>query len=372
MTSILVTGGAGFIGSNFVRLLLDETDWNVVVLDRLTYAGHLANLEDLGEHSRLVFRRGDIADRETVRALYREFRPRMVANFAAETHVDRSIDDPGIFVHSNVVGTFELLEAARRHLAERPDPDFRFLHVSTDEVYGTLGPDGRFSETTPYAPNSPYAASKAASDHLVRAWAETYSVPTLTTNCTNNYGPYQYPEKLIPLMLLNALEGRSLPIYGQGTNVRDWLYVEDHCRGLLRVLEAGVPGESYNFGGEAEKTNLEVVATLCSLIEAVRPASENPAMASLGVGSYEALRELVEDRPGHDLRYAMDTTKVRSELGWSPTVDFEEGLRRTVGWYLDNQDWCRTVQDGRSARERLGLAAGVAHGSAPPRTGRRQ
>ncbi len=364
MTSILVTGGAGFIGSNFVHLLLAETDWTVVVLDRLTYAGHLANLGDVDGHSRLIFRRGDIADRETVRALYRDFQPRMVANFAAETHVDRSIDDPGVFVHSNVVGTFELLEGARRHLAHSPDADFRFLHVSTDEVYGTLGPDGYFSETTPYAPNSPYAASKAASDHLVRAWSTTFAVPTLTTNCTNNYGPFQYPEKLIPLMLLNALEARPLPVYGEGTNVRDWLYVEDHCRGLLRVLEAGVPGECYNFGGEAERTNLEVVETLCALLEEVRPAGQNPHMIDRGLSDYAALREMVPDRPGHDLRYAMDVSRVRSELGWSPSVAFEEGLRRTVAWYLDHADWCRDVQEGRYARERLGLATGTATGAA--------
>ena len=235
--------------------------------------------------------------------------------------------------------------------------DFRFLHVSTDEVYGSLGPEGRFTETTPYAPNSPYAASKAASDHLVRAWARTFDVPTLTTNCSNNYGPYQFPEKLIPLMLLNALEGRPLPIYGDGTQIRDWLYVEDHCRGVLRALEAGRPGESYNFGGDAERTNLEVVETLCALLEEQRPAATNAALAEAGVTSYAALKQLVTDRPGHDRRYAMDTSKVRSELGWRPRLGFEDGLRRTVRWYLENLDWCRAVQSGVYQRERLGLRA---------------
>jgi dTDP-glucose 4,6-dehydratase len=360
MTSILVTGGAGFIGSNFVHLILAQTDWTVVVLDRLTYAGHRANLADVDGHSRLVFRRGDIADREAVRALYREFEPRLVAHFAAESHVDRSIDAPAVFLGTNVLGTFELLEAARLQLAERPDPGFRFLHVSTDEVYGSLGGEGAFSETTPYAPNSPYAASKAAADHLVRSWFRTYGLPTLTTNCTNNYGPYQYPEKLIPLMLLNALDGRRLPVYGQGLNVRDWLYVEDHCRGLLRVLESGVPGETYCFGGRAERTNLEVVATLCRLLEEIRPAAGNPRLTERGVAAYEDLRELVADRPGHDLRYAMDVSKVRAALDWSPTVSFEEGLRRTIAWYLEHPDWCREVQQGRYRRERLGLATGAA------------
>ena len=358
MSSILVTGGAGFIGSNFVRLTLRETDWRVVVIDRLTYAGNLANLADLTENPRFAFHRGDIADRETVRALYRDSRPRAVVNFAAESHVDRSIDDPGIFVHSNIVGTFELLEAARGLLAEGAAPaGFRFLHVSTDEVYGSLGPEGRFTETTPYAPNSPYAASKAASDHLVRAWSRTFDVPTLTTNCSNNYGPYQFPEKLIPLMLLNALEGRPLPIYGDGSNVRDWLFVEDHCRGILRALEVGRPGEAYNFGGEAERTNLEVVDTLCGLLEEARPAAENPALAAAGVRGYLDLKQLVTDRPGHDRRYAMDTSKVRTELGWRPEASFEEGLRRTVAWYLDHLDWCREVQSGTYERQRLGLGA---------------
>ena len=354
MGQIIVTGGAGFIGSNFVRLALSNTDHRILVVDRLTYAGNLANLPEIDD-PRVTFRQADIADRETVRELYRESRPVAVLNFAAESHVDRSIEDPGNFVHSNIVGTFELLEAARLFQAEAPDAAFRFLQVSTDEVYGSLGPTGKFTEETAYAPNSPYAASKASADHLVRAYYETFGLATLTTNCSNNYGPYQFPEKHIPLMLLNALEGKPLPIYGDGSNVRDWLYVEDHCHGLLTVLEGGRPGEAYNFGGDAERTNLEVVDTLCALLEAARPAADNPALLERGVKAYSELREFVTDRPGHDLRYAMDSSKVERELGWSPGVDFTEGFRRTVAWYLDHLDWCRTVQADTSQRERLGL-----------------
>ena len=357
MSRIIVTGGAGFIGSNFVRLALAETAFDVIVVDRLTYAGNLANLDGILEDSRLTFQQADIAERRTVRELYREHEPIAVLNFAAESHVDRSIDDPGIFVHSNIVGTFELLEGARQYLAGRADESFRFLQVSTDEVYGSLGDTGLFTEQTPYAPNSPYSASKASADHLVRAYSRTYDLPTLTTNCTNNYGPYQFPEKLIPLMVLNAVEGRPLPIYGDGLNVRDWLYVEDHCRGILAALDKGLPGESYNYGGNAEHSNLELIDTLCAILEEIRPAAENPEMIRQGVDGYADLKQFVEDRPGHDQRYAMDISKVRAELGWEPRVDFEEGLRRTVRWYLDHPDWSAEVQRGEDARRRLGLTA---------------
>ncbi len=362
MRTILVTGGAGFIGSNFVRLLAAETDERVVVLDKLTYAGNLDNLAGLVEGPRFAFVQGDIADRETVRRALGEHGPEWLVNFAAESHVDRSIDDPSAFVRTNVAGTFELLEAARRHVAALGAAQaarFRFLHVSTDEVYGSLGETGRFSEETAYAPNSPYAASKAGADHLVRAYAATYGLPALITNCSNNYGPYQFPEKLIPLMLLNALEGRDLPIYGDGSNVRDWIYVEDHCRGVLRALEAGRPGEKYNLGGGSERTNLEIVHLLCDLLEAARPAAENRALRARGKASYRELATFVTDRPGHDRRYAIDDAKARRELGWAPAHDLESGLAATVGWYLDHLDWCGRIASGVYRRERLGL---VSHG----------
>ena len=357
MGTILVTGGAGFIGSNFVRHLLATTEERVVVLDALTYAGNLESLADVAAHPRYAFVQTDIADRAAVRAAFAAHAPDAVVNFAAETHVDRSIDDPGSFVRTNLVGTFELLEAARLHVREHPGAaaGFRFLHVSTDEVYGTLGPQGQFSETTPYAPNSPYAASKAGADHLVRAWHETYRLPALLTNCSNNYGPYQFPEKLIPLMILNALEGKSLPIYGDGGNVRDWLYVRDHCEGILLVLRRGAPGGKYNVGGGNERTNLQVVDALCAALEAERPARENPALAARGLASYAQLKTFVADRPGHDRRYAIDASKIRSELGWQPSHAFESGLRETVRWYLDNRGWCEAVQAGKYSRERLGL-----------------
>jgi dTDP-glucose 4,6-dehydratase len=361
MHTLLVTGGAGFIGSNFVRLALRETGARVVVLDKLTYAGRRENLADLEDDPRYGFVEGDIADREAVRRLFSEHRPGAVLNFAAESHVDRSIEDPRAFVRTNVLGAFELLEAARRHVAGLPAAEreaFRFLHVSTDEVYGSLGADGAFSETTPYAPNSPYAASKAGADHLVRAYRETYGLPTLLTNCSNNYGPYQFPEKLIPLMILNAAEGRPLPIYGDGGNVRDWLHVEDHCRGLLTVLAKGTPGEKYNLGGRSEKTNLQIVDAICDLLEAERPARDNPALAGRGIASYRELKTHVPDRPGHDRRYAIDDGKIRTELGWQPRHDLESGLRETVRWYLAHRDWCESVQTGNYSRERLGLVRG--------------
>jgi len=303
-----------------------------------------------------LFVRGDIADPGAVRSLFKKHDPTAFFNFAAETHVDRSIDDPGSFVHSNLLGVFELLEAARLHLKSNPRKakDFRFLHVSTDEVYGTLGKSGAFSEKTNYAPNSPYAATKAGADHLVRAFHKTYNLPLLLTNCSNNYGPYQFPEKLIPLMILNALEGKSLPIYGDGGNVRDWLYVRDHCEALWLVAQKGKPGEKYNVGGGGERTNLQVVDRLCALLDKMAPASQNPALAGRGITRYGGLRAFVRDRPGHDRRYAIDAGKIRRELGWKPRHTFEKGLEETVGWYLSHLDWCAAAQKGKYHRERLG------------------
>jgi len=355
METLLVTGGAGFIGSNFVRLALAETDARVVVLDKLTYAGSLESLSGLLDSPRLVFEQEDIADRKAVRRLFAQHRPTAVLNFAAESHVDRSIEDASEFVRTNIVGAFEMAEAARQYWKEGAGDSFRFLHVSTDEVYGSLGPTGLFSETTPYAPNSPYAASKAAADLLIRASCETYGLPALITNCSNNYGPYQFPEKLIPLMILNALEGKALPIYGDGANVRDWLYVEDHCRGILTVLRQGKPGEKYNLGGRSERTNLEVVDTICDLLDAEMPAAENPALRGRGLASYRDLKTFVADRPGHDRRYAIDESKIRRELGWEPQYDFTTGMRATVRWYLAHRAWCQAVQTGTYGRERLGL-----------------
>src|SRR5262245_5382583 len=330
------------------------TQARVVVLDKLTYAGNLASLADVQSSPRFSFVRGDIADRASVEAVLRAHRPTAILNFAAETHVDRSIDGPRAFVEANIVGTFELLEAARAywdHLEPAGRAAFRFLHISTDEVYGSLGPTGSFSETTAYAPNSPYAASKASADHLARAYHETYRLPVLITNCSNNYGPYQYPEKLIPLMILNALEGQALPIYGDGGNVRDWLYVEDHCAGILSVLARGRPGEKYNIGGGSERTNLEVVDRLCAALEEAMPARSNPALHGR---SYGALKTFVPDRPGHDRRYAIVASKIRGELGWAPAHDFDAGIRQTVRWYVANRAWCETVQADRYRRERLG------------------
>ena len=365
MDTLLVTGGAGFIGSNFVRLALAELPVRVVVVDKLTYAGNLASLADVAGHPGYAFERADVADRDAVRALYAEHRPAAVLNFAAESHVDRSIDDASAFVRTNVGGAFEMLEGARRHveaLSDAARERFRFLHVSTDEVYGSLGPTGAFREDTPYAPNSPYAASKAGGDHFVRAYHETYGLPTLLTNCSNNYGPYQFPEKLIPLMILNAAEGRDLPVYGDGGNVRDWIYVEDHCRGLLEVLGRGEPGGHYNLGGRAERTNLEVVHAICDALERELPAADNPALAGRGAASYRDLVTFVRDRPGHDRRYAIDDSRVRDEIGWEPAHDLESGLAATVRWYLEHRDWCEEVQSGSYRRERLGLAPATAGG----------
>jgi dTDP-glucose 4,6-dehydratase len=360
METVVVTGGAGFIGSNFVRLLLRRTPLRVVVLDKLTYAGNLRSLADVRDDARFAFVQGDIGDRELVGRVYREHRPTWVVNFAAESHVDRSIDGPRAFVETNIAGTFELLDAARTHVAQLAAAErerFRFLHVSTDEVYGSLGTEGKFTENTPYAPNSPYAASKAAADHLVRAYCETYGLPALMTNCSNNYGPYQFPEKLIPLMILNALEGKPLPIYGDGGNVRDWLYVEDHCEGILLVLQRGKPGDKYNLGGDNERSNLELVDRLCAVLDELQPVARNPSLSPRGITSYAALKTFVQDRPGHDRRYAIDASRVRRELGWQPRYDFESGIRATVAWYLENRPWCEAVQAGQYQRERLGTVA---------------
>jgi dTDP-glucose 4,6-dehydratase len=356
VNTLLITGGAGFIGSNLVRQALRHTDDRVVVVDKLTYAGSLLNLADVIDDPRLTFLQEDIADEPAMTRVFGKHQPTAVLNLAAETHVDRSIDSPDQFVQTNIVGTFVLLECARRHhaaLAPGQRDGFRFLHVSTDEVYGTLGEDGLFSEETPYAPNSPYSASKASADHLVRAYFHTYGLPVLITNCSNNYGPYQFPEKLIPLMILNAQEGRPLPIYGDGGNVRDWLHVEDHCEGLLLVLARGKPGEKYNIGGGNERTNLEIVDRLCNVMEVLRPAHANPPMNGR---SYQQLKTFVADRPGHDRRYAIDASKIRRELGWTPRHSFEDGLRDTAQWYLEHRDWCEQIQEGRYQRQRLGLA----------------
>ena len=337
---ILVTGGAGFIGSNFVLDWIAAEGTPVVNLDKLTYAGNPANLASLKGDSRYVFAQGDICDRTLVASLLQKHQPQAIVHFAAESHVDRSIHGPGEFVQTNVVGTFSLLEEARAYwgtLAEPAKSRFRFLHVSTDEVYGSLGSaDPAFSETTPYAPNSPYAASKAASDHLVRAYHHTYGMPVITTNCSNNYGPLQFPEKLIPLMILNALNGKPLPVYGDGKNVRDWLHVSDHCSGIRAALAKGKPGETYNIGGNSEKTNLEVVHAVCTILDELHPAG----------APHAKLITYVKDRPGHDQRYAINAEKIRRELGWEPQERFEKGLRRTVEWYLAHHEWVDSVLTG--------------------------
>jgi dTDP-glucose 4,6-dehydratase len=336
---ILVTGGAGFIGANFVLDWRAEGDEPVVNVDKLTYAGNLGSLAALKDDPSHHFVRADIGDRATIDTLLATRRPRAIVNFAAESHVDRSIHGPAAFIDTNIVGTFALLEAARAYWSSLPEPErsrFRFLHVSTDEVYGSLGPDADgFCETTPYAPNSPYSASKAASDHLVRAYHHTYGLPTLTTNCSNNYGPLQFPEKLIPLMIVNAIAGKPLPVYGDGKNVRDWLYVGDHCAAIRTVLARGAPGATYNIGGNAEKTNIDVVHTLCRILAEQRPGRD-----------YAAQISFVRDRPGHDRRYAIDSSKIRSELEWKPRETFESGLSRTVRWYLDHAAWLQAVSSG--------------------------
>ncbi len=354
---VLLTGGAGFIGCNFVRHVLApanlaaigaDEDCEVLVFDKLTYAGSLENLREVENLSGYRFLQADITDRDAVRRVFQDFRPTAVVNFAAESHVDRSIDGPAAFIETNVTGTYTLLEAARAYWTGQGKPDsFRFHHISTDEVYGTLGETGLFTEDTGYAPNSPYSASKAASDHLVRAWGETYGLPTLVTNCSNNYGPFHFPEKLIPVVILNALKGDPIPIYGDGSNVRDWLYVEDHADALLTVLEKGTLGRSYNIGGENEAQNIDLVRMICRILEEKRPKNS----------PYEDQISFVTDRPGHDLRYAIDPSRIRDELGWRPSVTLEEGLERTVAWYLENEDWWRALQARDGVGARLGTKA---------------
>lgn len=350
MKTWIVTGGAGFIGGCFVRRAIERGDVRVVNLDKLTYAGNLDSLESVLHHPNHHFVQGDIGDFELIRRLLSEHEVSAVVNFAAESHVDRSIDGPREFVKTNVLGTFELLMATLdywRSLGDDAKSSFRFAHVSTDEVYGSLGATGLFTETTPYQPNSPYSASKASSDHFVRAFHHTYGLPVLTTNCSNNYGPFQFPEKLIPLMIQNAVEGKPLPVYGDGLNIRDWLFVEDHCAGIESVIQAGVVGEVYNIGGNCEMKNIDVVRTICQVVDELKPG--------LPHGPCEKLITFVKDRPGHDRRYAIDTAKISRELGWKPSVDFREGIRRTVAWYLNQQTWVERVTSGKYRRQRLGL-----------------
>ena len=353
----LVTGGAGFIGSAVIRQIIENTDDSVVNVDKLTYAGNLESLASVSESPRYAFEQVDICDATALSAVFAQHKPDAVMHLAAESHVDRSIDGPAAFMETNIIGTYTLLETARPYwntLDEAARQAFRFHHISTDEVYGDLeGPEDLFTETTPYAPSSPYSASKASSDHLVRAWLRTYGFPTVITNCSNNYGPYHFPEKLIPLMILNALEGKPLPVYGQGTQVRDWLYVEDHARALYKVATEGKVGETYNIGGHNEKQNIEVVHTLCDLLEELVPKKPD------GINHYRDLIKHVQDRPGHDLRYAIDASKIQRELGWTPEETFETGIRKTVQWYLENSEWCQRVQDGSYRRERLGTRSGA-------------
>jgi dTDP-glucose 4,6-dehydratase len=352
----LVTGGAGFIGSAVIRRLIAETRHHVVNVDHLTYAGNLDSLIEVADSPRYTFEQVDICDRDALRDVFDRHETNAILHLAAESHVDRSIDGPGEFIRTNVVGTFTLLEEARRHwlsLEPAARSAFRFVHVSTDEVFGSLGVEGRFEETTPYDPSSPYSASKAGSDHLARAWQRTYGLPVLVTNCSNNYGPYQFPEKLIPLMILNALEGRELPVYGKGDNVRDWLHVDDHAAGLILALEQGTPGETYLIGGHGERHNLEVVERICDMVDervGLRPG-----------GPRRNLIRFVTDRPGHDHRYAIDPSKIEAELGWKPAYSFEDGLRDTVRWYTDNRWWWERVRSGAYRGERLGLSAVEAH-----------
>lgn len=349
--TIFVTGGAGFIGSALVRFLINETEHTVVNFDKLTYAGNLESLVSIEQNERYHFVQGDICNREIVNATFAKFQPDFIMHLAAESHVDRSIDGPGEFIQTNVVGTYELLEAVRVYYASLSDDKkavFRFHHISTDEVYGDLGETGLFTEETSYEPSSPYSASKAASDHLVRAWHRTYKLPVVLTNCSNNYGPYHFPEKLIPLIILNALEGKQLPVYGDGKQVRDWLFVEDHARALYKVVTEGQLGETYNIGGFNEKQNIEVVTTICNHL------NELIVDKPVNLSDFKELITFVKDRPGHDVRYAIDATKINKELGWQPEETFESGILKTIQWYLDNQTWCKNVQDGSYQRERLG------------------
>ena len=347
---ILVTGGAGFIGSAVIRHIISNTHDSVINVDKLTYAGNLESLINISDNESYSFEQVDICNADELKRVFAEHQPDAVMHLAAESHVDRSIDGPDEFIQTNIVGTYNLLEVARAYwftLPESRKQAFRFHHISTDEVYGDLeGTTDLFTETTSYAPSSPYSASKASSDHLVRAWQRTYGLPTLITNCSNNYGPYHFPEKLIPLVILNALDGKDLPIYGKGDQIRDWLYVEDHARALYKVVTEGVVGETYNIGGHNEKQNIEVVKTICSILDELQPKADAQA--------YESLITFVKDRPGHDLRYAIDACKIADELNWTPDENFESGIRKTVKWYLSNLEWCRRVQDGSYQRERLG------------------
>lgn len=348
---ILVTGGAGFIGSAVIRYIIQNTNNQVLNIDKLTYAGNLESLKEIDQHSNYEFKQIDICDTEQITAAIDAFQPNAIMHLAAESHVDRSIDGPAAFIQTNIVGTYTLLEAARKYwmgLDAEAQQNFRFHHISTDEVYGDLeGTTDLFTETTSYAPSSPYSASKASSDHLVRAWHRTYGLPVIVTNCSNNYGPYHFPEKLIPLVILNALDAKPLPVYGNGQQIRDWLFVEDHARALYKVVTEGVVGETYNIGGHNEKQNIEVVKTICKILDELKPQANGQI--------YESLITFVKDRPGHDLRYAIDATKIQNELGWTPTETFETGIRKTVQWYLNNLDWCHRVQDGSYQRERLGV-----------------
>lgn len=349
---ILVTGGAGFIGSAVVRHIIYNTDDSIVNIDKLTYAGNLESLNSVCENNRYTFIQADICDDKKITNIFKQHQPDVIMHLAAESHVDRSIEGPSDFIQTNIIGTYTLLEAARHYWNQLPTHKksaFRFHHISTDEVYGDLeSTTDLFTETTSYAPSSPYSASKASSDHLVRAWQRTYGLPTIVTNCSNNYGPYHYPEKLIPLIILNALEGKSLPVYGNGQQIRDWLYVEDHARALYKVVTEGNIGETYNIGGHNEKANIDVVKTICSILDEVVPNKPN------GIYHYEELITYVADRPGHDLRYAIDATKIKNELNWVPEETFETGLRKTVEWYLANGEWCKSVQNNKYNRERLG------------------
>ncbi|MDX1303673.1 dTDP-glucose 4,6-dehydratase [Photobacterium sp.] len=350
---ILVTGGAGFIGSAVIRHIINNTKDSVVNIDNLTYAGNLESLEEVSRNARYTFEHADICNASEMARIFYEHKPDVAMHLAAESHVDRSIDGPAAFIETNILGTYTLLEVARQYwneLESEAKSAFRFHHISTDEVYGDLeGTDDLFTEQTPYAPSSPYSASKASSDHLVRAWQRTYGFPTIVTNCSNNYGPYHFPEKLIPLMILNALEGKSLPVYGDGMQIRDWLFVEDHARALYTVVTKGEVGETYNIGGHNEKANIEVVKTICNLLEELAPNKPN------GVTSYQDLITYVKDRPGHDVRYAIDASKIDAELGWKPKETFDSGIRKTVEWYLNNETWWSRVQDGSYSRERLGM-----------------
>ena len=347
MKKCLVTGGCGFIGSNYIRTVLDrEEDLHVVNLDKLTYAGNIQNLNGISSNN-LTIVKGDICDVDLVNSLFEKHQFDTVVHFAAESHVDRSIEGPAEFIQTNVVGTLNLLEQSRIFINKTNNKDFRFLHVSTDEVYGSLGDDGKFLETTPYDPSSPYSASKAGSDHLVRAWNRTFGLPTLITNCSNNYGSYQFPEKLVPLMIINCLQGNPLPVYGKGENVRDWLFVGDHCDAIHTVLAKGEMGETYNIGGNNEIKNIDVVTIICSLLDEISPRENG--------SSYSDLITFVKDRPGHDFRYAIDAGKIQNDLGWSPNESFETGIRKTIHWYLDNQNWWKAIQDNNYRQERLGV-----------------